>query len=86
MAGATGVEWMGTMTTTLPDTLRPGQRIQNGSGLFALAVATSQRDEFGCRLYRLRYEPHRVKGWAMPASLSTRVYSRDDLQAAGWVI
>jgi hypothetical protein len=73
------------MGSLLPDILTPGTVLRATTGITVKVLGTSKRDDFGQRLYRLRYSRHSRDGWVMPEKTSSQTYSRDDLQAAGFV-
>jgi len=70
----------------LPDVLPSGAVLSLGDTNVVVA-RTSKRDEYGERLYRLKY-PRRVTsdGWVMPGVTGNTLYSRDGLQELGVVL
>ena len=62
-----------TQADILPDKLKTGDRIESPKTT-AIIQRTSKRDDYGCTLYRLRYET---------GVLGSSRFTRDDLQELG---
>jgi len=70
-------------SSLLPESLRPGSVLVAKRGNHVTLVGTSRTNDFGEKLFRLKYHPRWENGWWMPGSTSRTTFSRDDLQELG---